>query len=356
MKTVRVKTSRGYSVHIGAGLLDRAGDYIYDAVGGDIAAIITDDIVTSLYLEKLRDSLRKAGYKIVVFTIRNGEGSKNIFTYSRILEFLTDNKLTQTDIIVALGGGVVGDLACFAAATYLQGIPYIQMPTTLLAAVDSSVGGRAALNLDSGKDLAGLFHQPGIVLCDLDIIEKLPPRVFVEGCAEVIKYAMVTDSELFQILKSDSAIELEEIIARCAGIKRDFVCEDEFENGTRKLLDFGHTIGHAIEYLSKYAISHGKAVSIGMAIETLAAVRLGMCGEDCYNDLVDLLHKFGLPVRTRYEADVLMRAALSDKKRRGDSMMMVFPRKIGKCILSSVDIKKYEGVIKERTDAVGEMI
>lgn len=356
MKTIKVRTQREYSVYIGDSLLDRAGEYIYDAVGGDIAAIITDDVVSSIYLNRLRASMKNAGFKSVVFTVRNGEGSKNVFTCSRALEFLADNKVTRTDVVVALGGGVVGDIAVFTAATYLQGVPCVLIPTTLLAAVDASVGGKAALNMETGKDLVGVFHQPVLVLTDCRLLEELPPRIFVEGCSEIIKFAMVADSELFNMLANDTSLDLEEVVARCVDIKRIIVCRDEFENGERRLLDFGHTIGHAVEFLSKFMISHGKAVSIGMAVEALAAFRLGMCDQDCYNGLIDTLHKYGLPVRTRFEADELMRAAMTDKKRRGDSLLMVFPRKVGKCILSSVSIAEYEKVIKQRTSAVGEML
>ena len=356
MKTVKVKTSKEYDVIIDAGLLDRAGEYIYSAAGGDIAAIVTDDIVAGLYLERLRATLSKAGYKTKVFTLRNGEESKNIFTYSRILEFLADNKVTRSDIVVALGGGVVGDLAGFAAATYMRGIQYIQIPTTMLAAIDSSIGGKTGVDLDAGKNLAGAFHQPKLVVCDHELLEMLPPRIFVEGCAEVIKYGMIADSELFQMLETKASLDLGEIIARCIMIKRDIVCEDEFDTGSRMLLNFGHTIGHAVEHLSKYNITHGKAVAIGMAIETSAAVSLGMCDGECYRSLVELLHKFGLPTRTRYEADELIRAVLSDKKRKGNMITLVFPRRIGKCFISDMEVDKYKRIVNGNTTTVGEML
>lgn len=356
MRTVRVKTSKEYDVIIDAGLLDHAGDYINNAAGGNLAAIITDDIVEGLYLERLRASLRVARYDTKVFTIRNGESSKNIFTYGRILEFLAENRITRSSIIVALGGGVVGDLAGFAAATYMRGIAYIQIPTTLLAAVDSSVGGKTGVDLDAGKNLAGAFHQPKLVLCDYELLEKLPPRIFVEGCAEVIKYGMIADNELFRMLEKRAPLDLEEIIARCVRIKRDIVSEDEFDTGARMMLNFGHTIGHAIEHLSKFNITHGNAVAIGMAMETLAAVRMGMCHEQCYDELADLLHKFGLPIRTRYEYDELIQAALSDKKRKGNMITLVFPRRIGKCFIYDVEVGKFGSVIKDKTTAVGEML
>jgi len=345
MRSVRIKTKDEYEVLIDAGLIDRAGEYIYSVAGGEIAVVVTDDNVAVLYLERLRASLHKSGYKTVVFTIRNGEASKNIFTLSRVLEFLAEKRVTRTDIIVALGGGVVGDLAGFAAAVYMRGISYVQVPTTLLAAVDSSVGGKTAVDLDAGKNLAGAFHQPRIVICDRSILEKLPPRIFVDGCAEVIKYAMVTDAELFDMLLNQSPIDLEEVIFRCVRIKRDLVSEDEFENGARKLLSFGHTVGHAVELLSKFNMAHGQAVSIGMALETMAAVKIGMCGEDCYTDLIGLLHKYGLPYKSPYSGDRIARAVLADKKRRSGNIVMALPRRIGKCILCDVEVEKLERII-----------
>ena len=254
--------------------------------------------------------------------------------------------MTRTDVIVALGGGVVGDLAGFAAATYMRGIPYIQVPTTLLAAVDSSVGGKTAIDLDAGKNLVGVFYQPKLVLCDYTVLEALPPRIFVEGCAEVIKYGMIADKELFYMMGNESQSDLEEVVSRCVEIKSDIVREDEFENGTRKMLNFGHTVGHAVEKLSNYNISHGKAVAIGMAIETMAAVRMGKCGINCYRELVDLLHKYGLPYTTRYSADDLSKVALSDKKRSGGKITLIVPEEIGICSLLDVEVNELKNIIE----------
>jgi 3-dehydroquinate synthase len=290
----------------------------------------------------MENTLQCAGYETVVFKARSGEKSKNAFTYIRLLEFLAEKGVTRSDVIVAFGGGVVGDLAGFAAATYMRGISYVQIPTTMLAAVDSSVGGKTAIDLDGGKNLAGAFHQPKIVLCDRSLLEMLPPRIFVEGCAEVIKYAVIADEGLFRMLESGLPLDLEETITRCVRIKRDIVCEDELETGERRLLSFGHTVGHAVERLSGYMMTHGNAISIGMAIEMLASVRMGLCSDECYSDLVDLLHKFGLPYKTRYRADDIARAAMADNKRRNKKITMVFPRRIGKCTLLDVEVEKLE--------------
>jgi len=345
MKSVKVKTENEYNVLIGAGLLDRAGEYIYNVAGGDMAAIVTDDVVASLYLDRMHAALRSAGYETVAFKAKNGETSKNGFTFIRLLEFLAEKGFTRSDVIVAFGGGVIGDLAGFAAATFMRGVSYVQVPTTMLAAVDSSVGGKTAIDLDGGKNLVGAFHQPKIVLCDLDLLEMLPPRIFVEGCAEVIKYAVIADEELFHMLDSGNNLDLEEIITRCIKIKRDIICDDVYDMGMRKLLNFGHTIGHAIERLSNYKITHGNAISIGMAIETLAAVRMGMCAEDCHRELINLLHKYGLPYKTRYRPDDMIRAALSDKKRKGNKITIACPRRIGKGSLYEVEVGELERII-----------
>jgi len=345
MRTINVKTSRKYNVMIGAGLFDRAGAHIKNAAGGSIAAVVTDDNVAGLYLDPLVKSLRRVDYKTAVFTIRHGESSKNPHNYIRLLEFLAENGMTRTDVVIALGGGVVGDLAGFAASSYMRGIPYIQVPTTLLAAIDSSVGGKTAIDLEAGKNLAGAFYQPSLVLCDYTLIEALPPKIFTDGCAEVIKYGMIADRELFDMMGSESRSDLEEIIAKCVEIKSDIVREDEYEKGTRKMLNFGHTVGHAIEKLSSYNVSHGKAVAIGMAVETMAAVKTGKCGIDCYNELVDLLHKYGLPYTTRYGADELCKAALSDKKRGSGKITLIFPEEIGICNLHETDISELRQII-----------
>jgi len=346
MRTVKVKASSEYDVLIGEGLLDRAGEHIVDVAGGDMAAVVTDDIVAGLYLDRLLATLRGAGYETAVFTVKNGEASKNVYTYVRLLDFLASSGLTRSDIVVALGGGVVGDLAGFAAATYMRGVQYVQIPTTILAAVDSSVGGKTGVDLEAGKNLAGSFYQPKLVICDHSLLEMLPPRIFTDGCGEVIKYGMIADKELFYILGNSSRLDLGEIITRCVTIKRDIVCKDEYETGMRKLLNFGHTIGHAVERLSKYGISHGKAVAIGMAVETKTAARMGICGEECYQKLVNLLHKYGLPCSPGYSADELARAALSDKKRRGGKITLVFPQSIGKCTLRDIDIGDLKGIIE----------
>jgi 3-dehydroquinate synthase len=212
--------------------------------------------------------------------MEHGEKSKNSVTYINLLNFLAENHITRTDALLALGGGVVGDLTGFAAATFLRGIKFIQCPTTLLAMVDSSVGGKTAIDLECGKNLAGAFYQPSVVICDITTLDTLSEKIFYDGCAEVIKYGVIASEELFEICRDGFKDNIEEIIYRCVSIKRDIVMEDEFDTGMRQLLNFGHTIGHGIEACSKYYITHGTAVAIGMVLITKAAVKMNMCNEE----------------------------------------------------------------------------
>jgi 3-dehydroquinate synthase len=228
----------------------------------------------------------------------------------------------------------------------MRGIQLVQVPTTLLAAVDSSVGGKTAVNLAAGKTLVGAFYQPAAVFCDVSLLSTLPAEVFRDGCAEVIKYGVISDSGLFASLDGQISSCLVEVIARCVEIKSGIVAEDEYEHGVRKLLNFGHTVGHAIELLSGYSTSHGCAVASGMAIVTRAAVRLGMCSSQCLRDILHILRLYGLPDNTDYGADALARACLSDKKRDGDSLTMIFPLEIGKCTLKNIEAGELENVIR----------
>jgi len=245
-----------------------------------------------------------------------------------------------------LGGGVTGDIAGFAASCYMRGMRFVQIPTTLLAAVDSSVGGKTAVNITEGKNLLGSFYQPDVVLCDISLLSTLSADVFRDGCAEVIKYGIIADRALFESLKTPIDSQLEKVIAKCVSLKRDIVVEDEFESGARKLLNFGHTVGHAIELLSEYNISHGHAVAAGMAIEARAAVRMNMCAADCLRDILQMLKMYNLPDYSSYEAGKLANTCLSDKKRDGENLTMIFPLEVGKCVLKEIPVRELETVIR----------
>jgi len=347
MKTVKVNALKTYDILIGEGLLESAGEIIRKAVGGQIAAVITDDIVGALYYKQLEVSLEENGFNVIKYIFKNGESSKNEEQLLSVLNFLAEKKISRTDIVIALGGGVVGDLAGFAASCYLRGVRFIQIPTTLLSAVDSSVGGKTAINLKEGKNLAGAFYQPSAVICDITLLDTLPEEVYKDGCAEMIKHSVIADKDLFNMYRMSIKNQYEETIMKNVTIKSDIVAKDEFEQGSRKLLNFGHTIGHAVEKLSGFKISHGHAVAIGMAIEIRMAERMGFCDNDCVNQLVEMLSYYKLPTTTIYNERELAKASLADKKRDGKKITLILPVEIGKCEMENVSVDSMEEIIKK---------
>lgn len=337
MKTVAVHTGTSYDIIIQNGILDETGKYLRNLTDAKTAVIITDDIVDALYAERAACALHNADFKVLKFVFPNGERSKNIHTYAEILEFLAQNRVTRTDCIVALGGGVVGDMAGFAAATYQRGIDFIQVPTTLLACVDSSVGGKTAIDLTAGKNLAGAFYQPRAVLCDPETLSTLSDRLFSDGMAEVIKYGVIFDKAFFDFLcKNEAKKNLETVIEACVKFKRDVVEQDEKDKGLRGLLNFGHTLGHAVEGCSDFAVSHGSAVAIGMVLAARGAHLTGMTATDCTEQILEVLQKYDLPTETAYTAQQLLDRALSDKKRDGTAITLVIPKTLGECVLRKV--------------------
>ena len=341
MKTVTVRASKTYDIHIGPGLLSTLGQQTKALGKGRKVCIVSESTVWPLYGTAAVESLLGAGFEVVSFTFPAGEESKNGLTFLNLLNFLAESRLTRSDLIVALGGGVVGDLAGFSAASYLRGIRFIQVPTTLLAAVDSSVGGKTAIDLPAGKNLAGAFYQPSLVLCDTDVLNTLPGDIFRDGCAEVIKYGILYDPELFAHLEEKGlSFDREAVITRCVELKRDVVMEDEFDTGARMKLNLGHTIGHGVEAKSHFGISHGKAVAIGMAIVS----RASRCADT--GRILDILEKFGLPTRTEYAVDELYAYTLSDKKRSGGTVNLIIPRSIGDCAIVPTPVESLKSFIQ----------
>lgn len=339
MNTVRVCASRTYDVKIGRGLLKTIGQEVRAITTGSVF-VVTDDTVAPLYLAEVYQSLRSAGLNVSTASIPAGERSKNLEHYTNLLNILAAKGLTRSDAVVALGGGVVGDLAGFTAATYLRGIALIQVPTTLLAMVDSSVGGKTAVDLPAGKNLVGAFHQPSLVLCDPDALNTLPDQIFRDGCAEVIKTAILFDPKLFAHLRDHTtAFDREYVITRCVECKRDVVCADEFDTGERQKLNLGHTIGHAIEKCSNFSVSHGQAVAIGTAMMARAFYENPA-------EIEAVLRAFGLPTTTDFSAESLADAALSDKKRKGETVTLVVPRAIGACTLEKRPVAELRSVIE----------
>ncbi|MCL2843340.1 MAG: 3-dehydroquinate synthase [Oscillospiraceae bacterium] len=341
MNTVTVTASGTYDVLIGHGILPELGGHIKTLLPPtQKIAVVTDETVAALYAKPVLATLTNAGLTPHIYTLTPGETSKNSTVYLSLLNRLAEDGFTRADCIVALGGGVVGDLAGFTAATFLRGIPYIQVPTTLLAMVDSSVGGKTAIDLPHGKNLAGAFYQPTLVLIDTDTLDTLPQEIFQDGMAEVIKYGMLNSPRLLdQLLNDNITQELPTIITTCVSIKRDVVEQDEFDTGRRMLLNLGHTVGHAIEKLSNYTIPHGQAVAIGMTIDTRAAVAKHLCPPDCLHMLDNLLDRYSLPNRTDYSAEAIFQAAQGDKKRRGGDISIVTPRSLGHSELMQIPVE-----------------
>ena len=347
MKKIAVTATKNYDVLIGTGILSNLGAYVASFVKATKAAVISDSNVYPLYGRTVENSLKNAGLEATSYVFPAGEASKTVATYLSILQFLAENKFSRSDLVIALGGGVVGDITGFAAATYLRGISYVQVPTSLLAMVDSSVGGKTAVDLPAGKNLVGAFYQPSLVLCDIDVLNTLTTNYFRDGCAEIIKYGVLYDQNLFNHLAHNGLnFDRETVISRCVELKRNVVLEDEFDTGTRQKLNLGHTIGHSIESLSNYTISHGFAVSMGMAIVAKSAVKSGLCSMEACTQICSVLSKFGLPICVEYSAESLFKASLSDKKRFGGSVNLILPVNIGNCIIQPTPVKQLQSFIE----------
>ncbi len=326
-------------VVVAKGLMAEAGGRIRDALGGQTAAVVTDQNVAAHHLQALTEQLQQAGYRVECHILAPGEGSKSLDTYARLLGFLHQSGITRTDCVVALGGGVVGDVAAFAAATWLRAVGLAQIPTSLLAMVDSSVGGKAAIDLPQGKNLVGAFYPAGLTLVDPALLRTLPGEQYRDGLAEVIKYGIIKDEALFDLIPYDESEE-EDIIRRCVQIKQQVVENDLYDKGERQLLNYGHTMGHALERLSGYTLPHGQAVAIGMALMARASHAMGCCTADAMGRVINLIHLMGLPTETDQHPDAIYQAMLGDKKRAGDRLTLVTLHAIGDCRLTPVGVEE----------------
>ena len=340
MKVITINTSKTYDVVIDQGLIAEVGSRIRSLKGQCRCAIISDSNVWPIYKTQISASLDENELDYVSYVFPAGEASKSIETYTKILQFLAENHITRSDLVIALGGGVTGDMAGFAAATYLRGVDYIQVPTSLLAMVDSSVGGKTAIDLPCGKNLVGAFYQTIAVLCDTDALSTLPLDVFRDGCAEVIKYAVLFDTNLFEHLQLHGMnFDRENVIAACVEHKRNVVSGDEFDHGQRQLLNLGHTIGHCIEAESNFTITHGQAVAAGMCMIARYGIKLGITEESQYNLIAELVNKFDLPTTTKYTSNILI-------KRSGDAINLVIPERIGVCKLQRTPVQQLQSIIE----------
>jgi len=306
--------------------------------------VISDSHVFPLYFERVKKSLEAAGYEVFSYVFESGEKSKNAENFIEILNFLAQQHFTRTDSVFALGGGVTGDLAGFCSASYMRGIHFVQIPTSLLAMVDSSVGGKTAIDLAAGKNLAGAFYQPDFVLVDTAVLTTLPQQFLQDAMAEVIKYAMITKNNIFELLNED---KLDDVIAECIRIKSDIVREDEFEGGIRRLLNFGHTIGHAIEALSSFGITHGNAVAIGMSIITRAWEKRGLCQAGTAAFLEQYLKANALPTTCTFTSQELVSLCASDKKMEGSTMNLVVPTEVGVCRVEKITLAELATILDD---------
>ncbi len=346
MGSITVNTPGGvYKITIEENILKKAGKIIKKTVKPDKLFIVTDKNVEQLYGESLNETLDAEGFLHSGIALNPGEKSKNMRSLEKILSCMTKNGVSRKSAVIAFGGGVIGDIAGFASAVYMRGIPYIGVPTTLLSQIDSSIGGKTAVNLKEGKNLAGSFHQPKAVITDPLLLKTLNDANFKEGMAEMIKYACIADKDMFDsLLKGVKDMPL--LIENCCAIKKRVVEEDEKEAGIRMILNFGHTLGHAIENIARYRFSHGQAVAIGMAHITLKSEETGLTKKGTADSLKEMLAKYGLPHELPESIrEKLYYVMLRDKKRAGGMINLVLLSEIGRCFIHPSDIKELKGFI-----------
>lgn len=344
MDRIHIQASTAYNVIIERNCLAHIGEHLQAIKPACSVMIVTDDNVGPLYASTVSKSLETAGYTVHTYTFPHGESEKNGHRLMDLMETLGQAKLTRKDLIIALGGGVVGDLAGFAAATYLRGIDYVQIPTSLLAAVDSSVGGKTAVNLECGKNLWGAFKQPILVLCDPETLSTLPKEEWINGCGEIIKYGFLGHPELLDQLRERPLLQYPEdvdsIISQCVRIKAYVVEVDEKENGLRAILNLGHTFGHGIEHGSTFIIPHGNAVTLGLLIMAKGAVAHEELDPTIIACIEQLLVAHELPTSTTISRDLILEEASHDKKASGSSITIVVPTGYGTSVLKKVTFEE----------------
>lgn len=342
MVTINVNTSKKYDVLIARDIISKTGELLSKLKKNCEIMLVSETNVFPLYGEVVKKSLEQAGYTVHTFVFEAGEQSKSLSVAEELLEKCADLKITRTGLMVALGGGVVGDLVGFVSSIYLRGIGFVQIPTTVLSAVDSSVGGKTAVNLKSGKNLAGAFHQPIAVFCDINTFDTLPKEIYSDGMCEVIKYGCIRDKDLFEQFKTD--FDIMDIVAKCVQIKADVVENDEFDTGERMILNFGHTIAHGVEILSEFEVSHGYAVGIGMSMIAKIGEKLGCTKIGTTKEIDDILAKFNVSSECKYSPSDLKEIALKDKKRSSQTITLVMLKEIGECFLKEVSVDDLEEI------------
>lgn len=334
MKSLRVNLGENsYDILIGSKILGQIGDYVKS--GGGKVFVVSDTNVAPIFANTVIDSLTEKGYECKLHVLEAGEKTKSIKSIEPLYSSMLAFNLTRKDLIITLGGGVIGDLGGFVASTYLRGVPFVQVPTSLLAQVDSSVGGKVAVDLPEGKNLVGSFYQPKLVYIDTDVLYDLPDTFYIDGMAEIIKYGCIKDKKLFEILEGINSRDefmqnVEDIVYTCCDIKRKVVEVDEKDTGERMLLNFGHTYGHALEKYYKFqGYTHGQAVAIGMVFITAISEKLGLTAKGTTQRIEKILKNFGLPTSDPASPEQLISAMLNDKKNMGKKLFVVLLKEIG---------------------------
>ncbi len=342
MKKLTVNVGKTYEIIIEKGIMQECGAYIKKVSSSKKVCVITDSNVAPLYLDRVVSDLEKEGYEVFSFIFKAGESSKTTAVIVEMVEFLAEKGLTRKDLVVALGGGVCGDMAGFAAAVYLRGIDFVQIPTTLLSQVDSSVGGKTGVDLPQGKNLCGAFHQPVLVLIDPLALHTLSDHYFSDGMGEVIKAGCIKSAQLFEKIENKDVKEnIEEIIFECVDIKRGVVERDEKEQGERALLNFGHTIGHGIEKLHNFSgVSHGEAVGIGMLMISEIGEKAGLTEKGTADRIKAVLEKYNMKTSDNHSAESIIEAMQSDKKRTLNGINFVMLKSIGNSFIYPVENEK----------------
>ncbi len=337
MENIVIALKKPYTVTVGSDLLKDCGAIISKLKKACKVMVISDSNVFPLYGNKVIASLESAGFTTGHYVFEAGEQSKTLAVVGDMVENMARCGISRTDIVVALGGGVTGDMAGFASAIYQRGIPFVQIPTTLLAAVDSSVGGKTGADLLAGKNLVGAFHQPLAVICDTDTFDTLPKAVLNDGLCEVIKYGCILDKELFDMLGEQKFEQnIVEIVSRCVKLKGDIVVEDEFDTGRRQILNFGHTMGHAIEALSDFQITHGRAVAMGMYYIEKAD------NSTTATEIKDVLDKYDIDISCDFTGEMIAQKAGNDKKIRDGKLNLILLNEIGDCRIEPTEISTLE--------------
>ena len=342
MEKLNVNTKPCYDILIRDGIFSDIPKLVLPFCSTKKVLIVTDDIVDKLYGDALLKNLVSSGFYCKKFVFENGEKSKNMDTLSDILEFAIKSDFHRNDLFLALGGGVVGDITGLASALFMRGADVIQVPTTLLSAVDSSVGGKTAVDLKCGKNSAGVFKQPRLVIIDTDIIKNLPEDIFEEGMGEVIKCGVIKELPIFDYINSGSVKEnLDRVISDCLTLKKEIVEKDEFDtSGIRNILNVGHTVAHAIELLSEYSVPHGRAVAMGLVIEARIAAKYGICTEDTAKKIENAVRRQGLYSDNRFDKSEIAVACLKDKKNKDSKITFLLPSKIGSCMEVKLTLKE----------------